>query len=182
MTELGPTLTTDRLILRPPRAEDYAAYAAMCADAEAMRWIGGAQGPGLAWRTLSVYAGGWAMDGYSMFMVFRRDTGAFIGRVGPQFPRGWPGPEVGWGLVREAQGQGLAYEASVASMDFAFDVLGWDEAIHCIDPGNTPSQRLAERLGSKPLREATLPDPINVPLVVWGQTREQWRKNRPQAG
>ena len=178
MSEIGPTLQTERLTLRPPRAEDLDAFAAMCADPQVMTWLGGAQSRPVAWRTLCGYAGQWALHGCAMFMVFRRDTGAFIGRVGPQEPEGWPGPEVGWGLTRDAQGHGFALEAAAAGLDFAFDRLGWTEAVHCIDPGNIPSQRLAERLGSAPLREATLPDPINAPLMVWGQTREAWRENR----
>ena len=35
-----PTLTTDRLILRPFREEDLDAYAEICADAEVMRYLG----------------------------------------------------------------------------------------------------------------------------------------------
>ncbi len=36
------SLRTERLLLRPFRAEDFDAYAAMCADAEVMRYLGGA--------------------------------------------------------------------------------------------------------------------------------------------
>jgi RimJ/RimL family protein N-acetyltransferase len=32
-------------------------------------------------------------------------------------------------------------------MDYAFDVLGWQEAIHCIDPANAASQGVARKLG-----------------------------------
>jgi RimJ/RimL family protein N-acetyltransferase len=36
-----PTLTTDRLLLRPFRDEDLDAYAEICADPEAMSYRGG---------------------------------------------------------------------------------------------------------------------------------------------
>ena len=39
--ELGPTLETQRLILRPPVRDDFEHYAAMMADAENARFIGG---------------------------------------------------------------------------------------------------------------------------------------------
>ena len=35
-----PTLTTDRLTLRPFRDDDLDAYAEMCADPEVMRYLG----------------------------------------------------------------------------------------------------------------------------------------------
>ena len=178
MSDLGPVLTTSRLLLRPPRAEDLDAFAEMMADARVMGFLGGAQSRPVAWRTLCGYGGQWALFGFSQFMTFRRDTGAFIGRIGPLAPEGWPGTEVGWGLTHDAQGFGYATEGSAACMDWAFDHLGWTEAIHTIVPENAPSQDVARRLGSTPLREVVLPDPINLPTTAWGQSRAQWRENR----
>ncbi|WP_010184248.1 GNAT family N-acetyltransferase [Sphingomonas sp. PAMC 26605] len=49
--------------------------------------------------------------GFSMFSVIERKTGAWVGRIGPWQPEGWPGTEVGWGVAaafagkRYAQGQ-----------------------------------------------------------------------------
>ena len=43
-------IETDRLILRPPQAEDFDAYAANMADVEAARFIGGQQARAAAWR------------------------------------------------------------------------------------------------------------------------------------
>lgn len=175
---LGPVIETERLVLSPPRPEHFDAFAAMLADPEVMATLGGVQTRAVAWRMFCGYAGAWALYGFSMFMAHRRDTGGFVGRVGPLRPEGWPGTEVGWGVTREAQGRGYAYEAAVAALDFAFDQLGWEEAIHCIAPGNARSEALARRLGSTVLREAVLPDPINRPTTVWGQTRAAWRARR----
>src|SRR3546814_17538372 len=63
--------------------------------------------------------------------------------------RSWPGNEVGWTFHRDAWGKGYATEAATAAMDYAFDTLGWDRVIHCIDPDNLASQRVALRLGSQ---------------------------------
>ena len=46
-------------------------------------------------------------------------------------------------------GKGYALEAAVATIDYAFDLLGWDNVIHTIDPDNAASIRLLERLGFK---------------------------------
>ncbi|MBI1251973.1 MAG: GNAT family N-acetyltransferase [Alphaproteobacteria bacterium] len=183
MRELGPTLETDRLILRPPRHEDFPAFAAFAADERVMRFLGGVAPSGDAvWRGMAELAGSWALLGFGMFSVFEKDSGRWVGRLGPWRPAGadgaWPGKEVGWGLIADAQGKGYATEGAAATMDWAFDQLGWDEIIHCIEPRNAPSIAVAQRLGAQHLRDAVLPAPINVTVQCWGQTREQWRARR----
>lgn len=65
-------------------------------------------------------------------------------------------------------------EAATAAIDYAFDVLGWTEVIHCIDPDNVPSQKLAERLGSYNQGPTAMPPPFEAhPADRWGQSREQ---------
>lgn len=145
----GPVLETERLILRPIALEDFPRWAEMMADPEASRYLGGVQPAAVAWRGLMTMAGSWSLTGVSMFSVIERETGLWLGRIGPWRPLGWPGPEVGWGLHPDAQGRGYGVEAATATIDYAFDVLGWTDVIHTIDPDNTPSQRLAERLGSR---------------------------------
>ncbi|MDZ4362520.1 GNAT family N-acetyltransferase [Brevundimonas sp.] len=175
MTE-APVLNTERLILRPTAMEDFPRWAELMADAEASRFIGGPQNAEAAWRGFMTMAGAWSLTGVAMFSVIDRDTGQWMGRIGPWQPLGWPGTEVGWGLHPDAQGRGYGLEAATATLDYAFDFLGWTEVIHCIDPENTPSQRLAERLGSTNLGPTRLPAPFDtVRLDRWGQTRAQWQ-------
>ncbi len=170
---------TDRLILRPTAAEDFEPWVAFMADPEAARFIGGAQPRAAVWRGVMAMAGSWKLQGFAMFSVIEKASGRWIGRVGPWQPDGWPGTEVGWGVVREVWGQGYAREAAVASIDWAFDHLGWTEVIHCIDPDNRPSQALAHRLGSTNSGPGRLPAPFEaLPVHVWRQTREQWRERR----
>lgn len=179
MIMLGPTLETARLILRPPLEEDLDGFAAMMADEEAARFVGGLQPRASAWRGMASIAGSWALKGYGMFSIVEKESGRWVGRLGPWRPEGWPGPEVGWGLDRAAWGRGYATEGAAAAIDWAFDALGWDEVIHCIAPANAPSRRVAERLGSAPRGSACLPPPFDLePVDIWGQTRDQWRARR----
>jgi RimJ/RimL family protein N-acetyltransferase len=171
----GPVLETARLVMRPPRLDDLDGWAAFQADEESTRWLGGPTSRSESWRGLMQVAGSWSLLGFGMFSVLERDTGRWVGRVGPLHPDGWPGDEVGWGVIRQAWGRGYATEAAAAAVEWAFDHLGWTEGIHCIDEGNTASERVAERLGSRPLRPGRLPPPHEVDLVIWGQTREEWR-------
>ena len=78
----GPVIETERLLLRPPTMADFDAYAAYVADPEGMAFIGGAQSRPVAWRSFMAYAGAWAITGVSMFWVFERASGDFMGRIG----------------------------------------------------------------------------------------------------
>lgn len=180
---LGPILMTPRLILRPPSAADLDGFAEMAADADSMRFLGGAVERPAAWRLLALMAGSWAINGFGMFSVIERATGAWVGRLGPWQPDSWPGTEVGWGLSPRFAGKGYALEATLVAMDWAFGHLGWTDVIHCIDPANAASIKLAEKLGSRDQGRVTLPPP-NADLVVhaWGQTRDDWMRNRAALG
>lgn len=178
---IGPTLTTERLILRPPAHEDFDGFAEMALEEETMRFIGGVAARDAAWRGMAALTGSWALLGYGMFSVLKRDTGEWIGRLGPWRPGGkqggWPGDEVGWGVKKSAMGQGYAAEGATAAMDWAFQSLGWDHVIHCIDKDNAPSIALAQRLGSQLEREnVSLPAPFDMFQVdIYGQSKAAWR-------
>jgi RimJ/RimL family protein N-acetyltransferase len=179
MTNLGPTLETPRLILRPPIQGDLDAWAAFQADAENTKFVGGPTQRSASWRGMASVTGSWALLGFGMFSVIEKETGRWIGRLGPWQPELWPGTEVGWGLVREVQGKGYATEGAAASMDWAIDHLGWTDIIHCIDPDNVASQKVAERLGSKNRGPGRMPPPYEeAPVDIWGQTAAEWKAQR----
>lgn len=178
----GPILFTPRLILRPLTGKDFDAWAAFHADPESMRFLGGVQSRAAAWRSLCGMAGAWTIRGFSMFALTLRDTGEWIGRIGPHQPEGWPGTEIGWGIARAYAGKGYAHEAAVATMDYAVDILGWDDVIHTIDPDNAASIALAKRLGSTNRGPVTLPLPLEGFRVdAWGQSAAEWRTRRGSA-
>jgi RimJ/RimL family protein N-acetyltransferase len=178
----GPTLETQRLILRPPTAEDFEPFALFMANPATAHFIGGAMVRSVAWRSLCAIAGGWVLQGFSMFSWIEKDSGRWIGRGGPWFPAEWPGPEVGWGVIAEAQGKGYAQEAAAAAIDWAFDALGWTEVIHCIDAANAPSIGVATALGSTVQRRAVAaPAPLVATWDVYGQSRASWRTRRAPA-
>ena len=172
-------LETDRLILRLPRREDFEPWAGFVADEDATRFIGGVQPRALAWRGLAAMLGSWHLQGFAMFSVIEKESGRWVGRVGPWQPEGWPGTEVGWSIARASWGRGYAPEAARAATDWAFDHLGWSEVIHTIDPANENSKAVAAKLGSRFLRIGELPEPHHgKPVEIWGQSRAQWNANR----
>ena len=134
----APVIETARLTLRPPAMEDFPRWAELMADAEAAKFIGGPMPAATAWRGFMTMAGAWSLTGVGMFSLIERETGLWLGRIGPWTPLGWPGTEVGWGLHPDAQGKGYGVEAATAAIDYAFDVLGWYDVSLCIYPDKTP--------------------------------------------
>ncbi len=180
MTDIASLqIETERLILRPPNADDFDAWARFQSDAATMTYIGGVKSRAESWRDLCAMVGAWHVRGYAMFSLILKGSGAWIGRIGPWYPDGWPAREVGWAVAPEYAGKGYALEAAVASMDYAVDTLGWDDICHTIDPDNLASIKLARRLGSTNRGPTQLPEPYIVARVDdWGQSREQWQENR----
>ncbi|HEY1723876.1 MAG TPA: GNAT family N-acetyltransferase [Steroidobacteraceae bacterium] len=174
-----PQLHTARLTLRPLLLEDFGPWAEMMSDSDAARFIGGVQARAVSWRGFMTMAGAWQLQGFAMFSVIERASGRWIGRLGPWYPEGWPGTEIGWAIVRDCWGRGYATEGAAASMDWAFEVLGWNEAIHSIAPDNIASQVVARKLGSSNRGPGRLPAPFESTRVdIWGQTRAEWLARR----
>lgn len=169
-------LDTPRLSMRPPQRQDFEAWAEFVADRAATRYLGGPVARSVAWRSFLTMAGAWAVQEFAMFSVIEKSSGRWVGRVGPWYPEGWPGTEVGWGIVSDRWRRGYATEAAIAAIDWVFDVLGWSEVIHVIDVDNAPSQGVARKLGSRNRGRSRLPAPYESAVVdIWGQTREEWR-------
>jgi len=145
-----PRLTTDRLLLRGFDARDVDAYAAMMADPAVTRHLGDGRPLGRddAWRQLALVVGHWMLQGFGLWAVEERATGALLGRAGCYEPEGWPGFEIGYTLARPFWGRGYATEAAAASLRYAREVLGRDRIISLIHPENVASVRVAARLGA----------------------------------
>jgi RimJ/RimL family protein N-acetyltransferase len=116
-------------------------------------------------------AGHWALHGAGMFVVEEKRSGKYVGRVGPWFPPGWPGFEVGWGIAPEFRGKGYAVEAARASIDWSFATFALDQIMHCIDCENLASQAVARRLGAEKQGEFDL---FGHAADVWVTRRDAW--------
>ncbi len=168
------TLTTERLLLRMFRQDDFEAYAAICADPEVMRYLG--DGKALsrwdAWRQMAMILGHWQLRGHGLWAVEERASGALIGRVGFFEPEGWPGFELGWMLRRASWGRGYAIEGARRALAHAFTEMDRRHVISLIRPANQPSIRVAERLGET-LEGRT--DLFGHAALVYGIDRAAWR-------
>ncbi|KEZ20716.1 Acetyltransferase, ribosomal protein N-acetylase [Sphingobium yanoikuyae] len=171
----APILTTDRLILRPHRVEDYPACQALWADPDVVRFIGGAALDAQAvWFRILRYAGMWALLGYGMWAIEDRANGELLGEAGLlSAARGLAEldgvPEAGWVLGPAAWGRGIATEAMAA-------IFVWTDAhlaapsIRCIiAPDNGGSIKVAEKLGFAALAEV---DFHGAPTRVFDRPRQ----------
>ncbi|MFF0880532.1 GNAT family N-acetyltransferase [Micromonospora aurantiaca (nom. illeg.)] len=104
--------------------------------------------------------------GFGLWVLRSRATGEFVGDCGltPQPVDGVMEVEVGYHLRTGMQGRGFATEAAAACRDHARDRLGVDRLVAIIHPDNTPSQRVAERIGLSFERATTSEsgDPVHV--------------------
>ena len=91
---MPPTLHTQRLTLRPMRAEDFAAYAATMASARS-KGMGGPFAVREAWGMFCHDVAGWALFGHGALMINRDDTAQTVGQVGLNAGPLFPEPELG---------------------------------------------------------------------------------------
>lgn len=166
-------IETERLILREiDPGRDFEAWAKSMADEDTVRYLGTKpMNRAEAWRSMAAVIGHWSIRGYGFFSLESKDSGEWVGRVGPWYPEGWPGTEVGWTISPDHLRKGYASEAARASIDYAFSTLGWSRVIHVILEGNTPSMALAEKLGSTLIRaEQGLPGVTDQKVLIYGQS------------
>ncbi|UWQ78859.1 GNAT family N-acetyltransferase [Leisingera sp. S132] len=159
-----PTLQTERLTLRAPKLEDFEHWAGFFAS-ERARYERGILPRGEAWKVWAGDVALWTLRGYGPFGLEVRETGAYAGEVGIYQPDGYPGPELGWFVIPEAEGKGYAAEAARAVMAWARRAFGWDSLINIIDPGNTRSIALGQRLGGVIDPDAKGESPGDVVIV-----------------
>ncbi len=171
------SLETERLILRMWEPEDFEPYAAICADPAVMRFLA-TDGKPLsrfdAWRSVAAHVGHWHLKGFGMFAVVERASGELIGRIGPWQPEGWPDFEIGWTLGSPHWGHGYATEAVRACIRHSFTTLGRTHLISIIDPDNTRSIKVAERVGERLEGTTTLPHVPHKALLQYGLYRADW--------
>ena len=170
-----PVLTTERLVLRPHRADDLDAVAVMTGDAEVMRFIGGVPQPREdSWRRMLCGPAMWMLLGYGYWIVERRADGAVIGQLGfADFKRAMEPniegiPELGYVLAAHAHGQGYASEGVAAALRWADSALEADQYAAIIDPDNSASIRVIEKAGFA-IREPALYK--DGPILLFRRTR-----------
>jgi len=157
-----PTIETERLILRPYRRDDFVAYAALFADPEVTRFVGGIPfSREQAWTRFLRQIGMWHYFGFGFFVLQDRETGQFIGEAGFHDLHRGISPsvegtmETGWALSPRSHGQGLATEAVTAAIKWGDQHFPSLKKTCIIDIGNRASLRVASKLQFKETARTT---------------------------
>jgi RimJ/RimL family protein N-acetyltransferase len=148
-----PILESERLKLRGHALDDFVHSAAMWADPEVTRYIGGKPlTEEESWARLLRYVGHWSLLGFGYWVVEEKTTGNFIGEVGfADYKRDLPLlkdlPEIGWVFSSQASGKGYATEAVRAASAWGDARFPSAQTACIINPDNLASIRVAQKCG-----------------------------------
>jgi RimJ/RimL family protein N-acetyltransferase len=164
-------LETKRLVLRRQVINDLDNLFALYSDPEITRFIPDA--PRSFAETRQELE--WFINGHpehpelGLWATIFRETGKFIGRCGllPWTIEGQKEVEVAYTLARGYWGQGLGTEAARGILRYAFDRLGLPRLICLIDPQNSASQRVAEKIGMTLEKRVDGIDGDNYPTLIY---------------
>ena len=144
-----PTITTARLTLDAPTVEDFEGYAAIVTGPRGVG-IGGPLSREEAWLDFSQMVAGWVLRGYGALSIRTRGERDYLGTVLVHHEFGDPEPELGALLTGAAEGQGIAFEAGAAMLDWAWRETTLRTLVSYMDPANHRALRATQRLGGTP--------------------------------
>ncbi len=168
------TLQTERLTLRWVAPGDEALLLAVWNDPAFIRNVGD-RGIRTIEQTSEALANGplklYEKHGYGPYRVALADSDEPIGICGLFKRENLDDPDIGFGLLPDYCGKGLAYEAAAAVFDHARNGLGLKRIVAIVSPGNAPSIGLIEKLGLRFENMLLMPGDdkeICVYAIDWG--------------
>ena len=144
-------LATPRLVLRTARPDDHAFYHALVNDPAFIEHIGDRGIRTLEAARLALIEGPIAMQemrGHSLYMVELKQDGTPIGMCGLIKRDTLDGVDIGYAYLPAYRGQGYAYEAGLAVLDYA-STLGLQRVLAITSPDNIASNRLLLKMGMR---------------------------------
>ena len=182
--QLQPTLTTERLTLRPFIADDafdVERLAGMREIADTTLTIPHPYPHGAASEWILTHTPAWEAGSAATFAVVETKSGRLVGVASLVLNRAHRRGELGYWIALDRWNQGYATESNRCLMDFGFEVLGLHriEARHFIR--NPASGRVMQKLGMRQEgieRESALKGDHYESLVVYSILEEEWRVTR----
>lgn len=179
------TLNTERLRLRAWQDSDLAAFAALNADPQVMRYFPSPLSAAASETQAAAIRQFMQQHGWGLWAVELPGHVPFIGfvglaQVGDDLPLS-PCVEIGWRLAAAHWGHGYASEAARAALNHAFSQLQLPEVVSFTAVVNHPSRRVMERIGMRCAEEyfdhPRLPPGHRLRRhVVYRLNRQQWRE------
>ncbi|NSX53253.1 GNAT family N-acetyltransferase [Parasulfitobacter algicola] len=141
-----PVLRTKRLILRGAVMDDYPAVEAFFKSDRAIGTVGKSDNTADAFRRFATFVGHWHLMGFGWWMI--EENNQPVGVCGIHHPPQKQHMELGWSLFEDAEGRGIAFEATTVALDYAKTFLTPSKLVSYIYDGNIRSERLAQKLGA----------------------------------
>lgn len=154
---IAPRISTERLTLRPHQMADFPPLYDLFGSDRA-RFMGGPFPPKDMWYWIASEVGSWPLMGFGSWGVERSEDKTFLGQVGINQPQHFPETEIGWVFLAEFEGKGYASEAAQACLDWWWADPARGSLVSYIDPKNSRSLALAQKLGATLDADAALPD------------------------
>ena len=145
-------IKTERLILRPWKAEDFEPFAKMNADPRVMEYYLSTLTKEESDARAKVFSDEINELGFGFWAVSLPQVADFIGMIGLRaVPAGFshfsPAIEIGWRLAFEFWDQGYATEGALGALRFGFDRLQFNEIVAFTAALNTRSQKVMKKIG-----------------------------------
>ena len=135
---------------------DFQVYARIACSPRG-RFVGGPMTREEAWNDFARMCSIWLLRGHGLWaMVHKTGSSHPLGFVVLGFEPGDQEPELGVALIRAAEGQGFALEATRTVRDYALQSLQLPRLVSYVSPDNSRSIALMEKLGAQ--REPALLD------------------------
>jgi [ribosomal protein S5]-alanine N-acetyltransferase len=142
-------IDTPRLHLREFTDTDFPSLFALVSNPEVMRFSEGLEDEPTARARLKSFIHSYRVRGYGKWAVEEKSTGQLIGYCGfgTEEIDGVMMPELGYRLLPEYWGSGLATEAAMACSQYAEDHHCFPRYLGFTHPGNTGSQNVLRKVG-----------------------------------
>lgn len=176
MTNRSFMLTTQRLLLRPFKPTDAAAFAALFSDRAARQYTryGDVNAPE---QITTVFNQHFLAHPQTVLAITSKVQGEVIGFFEFHTAR-----MITYLLRRGDWGQGLMTEAGLAAIDYGFQTLGYSQIVGQFAAVNAASGRVLAKLGLQPagsLGTFTLPETGEQSEVLqYRLTRQEWAKHQ----
>jgi len=145
-------LYTKRLVIRPLRPSDAEqAYQTIDLDKEVSRYINRANSLKQKAERFEKLICGYEAENYGYFALAPIESDdQLIGWIGLTPLEGHSYTQLLYGLARKYWGQGLATEAAVTMMRYAFQRMQLGELVAVVNPENVASRKLLAKIGMTP--------------------------------
>ncbi|KXX71298.1 GNAT family N-acetyltransferase [Flammeovirga sp. SJP92] len=168
---------TERLLLRELREEDLDGMFALDSNPNVVKHIGipPLTDPQESLNIIQNIQQQYIDFGIGRWACILKETNEFIGWAGlkkeTKLSELGPYNDIGYRFREEFWGKGYATESAKISLDYAFEVLKWNEVEACADFGNEGSNKVLQKIGMTHTRDSEYE---GMPLHWYKITKDEW--------